>query len=74
MSSLQNTSICLLNEHQVAKTLGLSVATIRRWRLYGRGPKFIKTGAAVRYTREDFLRWLATRPSGGDTGREAAGE
>jgi len=43
----------LMNEHQVAKFLQLSVASVRRWRLFRTGPKYLKIGAAVRYRRED---------------------
>ena len=39
----------LLNEHEAAAYLGLSVATLRRWRWAGRPPVFIKIGNAVRY-------------------------
>jgi predicted DNA-binding transcriptional regulator AlpA len=48
----------LLNEHQVAKFLQLSVASVRRWRLFRTGPKYLKIGAAVRYRREDVETWL----------------
>ena len=70
MSILSNQEICLLNEDQIADTLGVSVATIRRWRLYGKGPKFIKVGAAVRYERGDFESWLLSRPTGGEHATE----
>jgi predicted DNA-binding transcriptional regulator AlpA len=55
----------LLNEHEVARVTGLSVASIRRWRLLQHGPKFLKLGSAVRYKPEDLAMWLASRPSGG---------
>jgi predicted DNA-binding transcriptional regulator AlpA len=42
----------LLNEHQVARFVQLSVASVRRWRLY------LKIGAAVRYRREDVESWI----------------
>ena len=50
----------LLNEHQVAKFLQLSVASVRRWRLFRTGPKYLKIGAAVRYRREDVESWLSS--------------
>ena len=50
----------LLNEHQVAKFLQLSVASVRRWRLFRTGPKYLKIGAAVRYRREDVETWLSS--------------
>jgi predicted DNA-binding transcriptional regulator AlpA len=56
----------LLNEHDVARITGLSVATVRRWRLFGQGPRFIKiSGSAVRYSPEDLKAYLDTRPTGG---------
>jgi predicted DNA-binding transcriptional regulator AlpA len=56
----------LLNEFDVARITGLSVASVRRWRLFKQGPKYIKIGAAVRYRPEDVYAWLASRPSGGE--------
>ena len=41
----------LLTEHDVARITGLSVASVRRWRLLRQGPKYLKIGAAVRYRR-----------------------
>ena len=55
----------LLNEHQVSKMLAVSVATLRRWRLLNRGPRFIKLNSAVRYPPDDLASWLQSRPSGG---------
>jgi predicted DNA-binding transcriptional regulator AlpA len=55
----------LLNEHQVAKFLQLSVASVRRWRLFRTGPKYLKIGAAVRYRREDVKGWLNSCPGSG---------
>lgn len=55
----------LLNEHDVARITGLSIASVRRWRLLGIGPKYIKIGAAVRYKPEDLAAWLETRPTAG---------
>ena len=33
---------------ETARLLGMSTATIRRWRLTGQGPKYRKFGGAVR--------------------------
>lgn len=74
MASFPHLRIQLLNEHQIARTLGLSVATVRRWRLYGRGPRFIKVGASIRYEQQAFEQWLASRPSGGEGSQENHGE
>jgi len=58
-------SINLLSECAVARLLGVSVNTVRRWRHLGRGPKHVKIGTAVRYKLEDVLAWLESRASGG---------
>jgi predicted DNA-binding transcriptional regulator AlpA len=44
----------LINEHEAAQLLGLSVATLRNWRFLGAGPKYYKLGRAVRYDRDDL--------------------
>jgi predicted DNA-binding transcriptional regulator AlpA len=56
----------LLNEHQVANSVQLSVASERRWRLFRTGPKYLKIGAAVRYRREDVEAWLNSCCAGQD--------
>lgn len=61
----------LVNEHEVARAAGLSVATVRRWRLLRQGPKYIKIGASVRYKPADISLWLASLPSGGEYQAEA---
>ena len=61
----------LLTEHQVAQATRLSVASVRRWRLLRRGPKYIKIGASVRYRPEDLAAWIESRPVAG--GQEEAG-
>jgi predicted DNA-binding transcriptional regulator AlpA len=65
MGALNNALAELLNEHDVARITGLSVASVRRWRLFRQGPKYIKIGSAVRYKPEDISAWLESRPSGG---------
>ena len=65
MGALHNAIECLLNEHDVARITRLSVASVRRWRLFRQGPKYLKIGAAVRYKPEDISAWLESRPSGG---------
>lgn len=65
MGTISNALAELLNEHDVARITGLSVASVRRWRLLRQGPKYMKIGAAVRYKAEDITAWLESRPSGG---------
>jgi predicted DNA-binding transcriptional regulator AlpA len=66
MTTENNGIPALLNEHEVARITGLSVASVRRWRLLQQGPKYIKIGSAVRYRTEDVRAWLDTRPVGGE--------
>ncbi len=65
MAIVSNSLETLMNEHDVARITGLSVASVRRWRLLRQGPKYLKIGAAVRYTPESLREFLATRPTGG---------
>jgi predicted DNA-binding transcriptional regulator AlpA len=65
METLPRVLIHLLNEYQVAEMLGVSVATVRRWRLLKQGPRFLKLGALCKYRIEDITSWLESRPSGG---------
>ena len=55
----------LLREEEVAKQLHVSLAALRRWRVEGRGPRFIKVSALVRYRPEELEDWLASQPAGG---------
>ena len=52
--------VAMMNEHQVANFLNMSVASMRRWRTFRNGPKFMKIGSAVRYRREDVDAWLSS--------------
>lgn len=56
----------LLNEHDVARVTGLSVASVRRWRLLRLGPRYLKLGSSVRYRAADVTYWIQNRPSGGE--------
>ena len=54
----ENAVESLLTEHQVADLLKVSVATIRRRRLFRQPPDFVKIGASVRYRRETIQRLI----------------
>jgi predicted DNA-binding transcriptional regulator AlpA len=66
MRAVQNSIETLLNERDVARITGMSVASVRRWRLLRQGPRFLKVSAAVRYRPEDVTAWIASRPTGGE--------
>jgi len=71
MGTIHNAIESLLNEHDVARITGLSVATIRRRRLFKMFPKYLKISTAVRYRPEDIAAWLESCPSGGGQRAEA---
>ena len=48
----------LLKDVQVAARMQLAVATIRRWRIEGKGPRFVRLGGAVRYHVGDVEAWI----------------
>jgi hypothetical protein len=50
--------VILLNEKDAAKRLSVSVALMRRWRLFRQGPSYVKLGRLVRYSHEDLDAFL----------------
>ena len=54
-----------LDTSTLARITGLSVASVRRWRLLRKGPMYLKIGAAVRYRPDDLAAWINSRPVGG---------
>jgi hypothetical protein len=58
----------LLDERDVARITRMSLASVRRWRLLRRGPRYLKIGSSVRYRPADLFAWLDSCPSGGSRG------
>jgi predicted DNA-binding transcriptional regulator AlpA len=59
----------LMNEKEVAGHLAVSLATVRRWRMLGQGPKATKLGGLVRYKPSDVEEFLNQCPTlGGGKG------
>jgi excisionase family DNA binding protein len=59
----------LLDEHDLAAWLGLSVKTLRNWRVQGGSIRFVRLGRkAVRYRESDVLDFIEanTRASTSD--------
>ena len=56
----ENGSEKLLNEHEVAQRLRVSVASVRRWRYRGGGPRCFRIGSLVRYTVSDVAAFLSS--------------
>lgn len=49
----------LLTIQEVAAQLKVPVATIRRWRTYGKAPRAVAIGKHIRFTQSDVNAWLA---------------
>lgn len=48
----------MLTEKQVAEYLNMSVSLLRKWRMFRKGPNFVRIGRAVRYKRCDIEMWM----------------
>lgn len=46
---------------EVAAYLRVSIPTLARWAMDREGPPFYRLGRAVRYQREELLKWVATQ-------------
>jgi predicted DNA-binding transcriptional regulator AlpA len=52
----------LMTEEQVANLLTVSVSTVKRLRVSGEGPRYIRVSTrVVRYRRQDVLDWMRQR-------------
>lgn len=51
---------------EVAEIVGVSVHTVRSWRLRGVGPPYTRVGGAVNYERTEITDWLDTKHHEGD--------
>lgn len=61
-SPLAAEDLQLLRPEQVAKLLGVSIHSLRRWRQLEKGPPFIRLSATnVAYPRERLRRWIAAQ-------------
>ncbi|WP_277968209.1 helix-turn-helix transcriptional regulator [Sphingomonas echinoides] len=50
-----------LTTDDAAARIGLAYSTMKKLRLAGTGPKFMKLGRAVRYRAIDLDEWMAAR-------------
>jgi predicted DNA-binding transcriptional regulator AlpA len=49
-----------MTEHEVARRLRISAATLRAWRVRRKGPRYVRFGRAVRYLSADIDRFIQT--------------
>ena len=54
-------SFRLLRARQAAAAMGVTVGTLAKMRLTGRGPAFIRVGRAICYDQRELTRWLEAR-------------
>jgi len=50
-----------VNEKQVSALTGISLSTLRKYRLWGKGPTYSKIGRSVRYALADVLEYMESR-------------
>jgi len=61
-----NMNETFLTELEVSRKTRISLATLRRWRLERRGPRFRKFGSLVRYGNDDLEEWIKAQPCDGE--------
>ena len=66
-----NNRCAMQTDIKVAEYLGVSTSTVRRWRLIGGGPRWVRIGASIRYPLSDLEGYVAGLPSGGGIQTEA---
>lgn len=50
-----------ITTREAAEFLGLSVATLNKWRVIGLGPAYFKLGKAVRYRLSELEEWASSQ-------------
>jgi predicted DNA-binding transcriptional regulator AlpA len=51
----------LVSAKEAARILGVHPNTLCKWRIYGRGPQFIKVGRRIRYSTNKISTWMSER-------------
>ena len=51
-------AMTLKTVREAAETLSLSVSALNKWRVEGRGPRFVRLGGRVRYRDEDIESFI----------------
>jgi predicted DNA-binding transcriptional regulator AlpA len=61
---------------ELARFSGLSLSTLKKYRVERRGPAFLRIGRRVTYARQDVVAWLEScrKEAGRDAVREARKE
>jgi len=56
----QNTQTKLVDDRVAGSMLGVTPGTMRKWRVIGSGPKYVKFRGAVRYDTNDIRDFIVT--------------
>ena len=56
----QNTQTKLVDDRVAGSMLGVTPGTMRKWRVFGSGPKYVKFRGAVRYDTNDIRDFIVT--------------
>ena len=51
----------LIDTRQAAQLLSMAPVTLRQWRMWGTGPRYVKIGRTVRYSKADIEAFAASR-------------
>ncbi len=49
--------VSALPPKKAARILNVSIHTLKKWRMQGLGPRFVKQGRIIRYPMEGLLEW-----------------
>jgi predicted DNA-binding transcriptional regulator AlpA len=60
-----------LTEKEVEEEYGLKARTLQKWRLFRKGPRFLKLGGSVKYRVSDLEAWLEKNTVTTTDGRSA---
>jgi len=58
MPNEMNLDDVMLNTDEAARFIGARASTMDMWRHRGRGPRYLKVGAMIKYKRSDFEAYL----------------
>ena len=56
----QNSQTRLVDDRVAGGMLGVAPGTMRKWRVFGSGPKYVKFRGAVRYDTNDIRDFIVT--------------
>ena len=55
---MMDSSLRVLSTIEVAALLSIKPQTLRKWRMYGGGPRYVRLGGRVGYHASDIEAWI----------------